>query len=50
MVTAGLVELGYVQQLGRGLRRTRLLLERNGNPPLEVEKDGFTRLILRARP
>ncbi|MBK5969954.1 MULTISPECIES: RNA-binding domain-containing protein [Thiorhodovibrio] len=50
IVTAGLVDMGYVQQLGRGVRRVRLLLERNGNPPLEIEKDGFTRLILRARP
>jgi ATP-dependent DNA helicase RecG len=50
IITAGLVEMGYVQQLGRGIRRVRLLLERNGNPPLEVEKDGFTRLILRMRP
>jgi ATP-dependent DNA helicase RecG len=49
VVTAGLVDMGYVQQLGRGVRRVRLLLERNGNPPLEIEKDGFTRLILRAR-
>ena len=46
---AGLVEMGYVQQLGRGIRRVRLQLERNGNPPLEVEKDGFTRLIVRGR-
>jgi predicted HTH transcriptional regulator len=43
------VDMGYEQQLGRGVRRLRLLLERNGNPPLEIEKDGFTRLILRAR-
>lgn len=50
VVTAGLVEMGYVQQLGRGVRRVRRLLERNGNPPLEIEKDGFTRLILRVRP
>lgn len=50
IVTAGLVDLGYVQQLGRGVRRVRLLLARNGNPPLEIETDGFTRLVLRARP
>ncbi len=49
VVTAGLVEMGYVQQLGRGIRRARLQLARNGNPPLEVEKDGFTRLTVRAR-
>jgi ATP-dependent DNA helicase RecG len=50
IITAGLVEMGYVQQLGRGVRRVRLLLERNGNPPLEVEKDGFTRVAVRRRP
>jgi len=50
IVTAGLVEMGYVQQLGRGIRRVRLLLERNGNPPLEVDKDGFTRVVIRVRP
>jgi len=48
-LTRLLVELGYVQQLGRGVRRVRRHLERNGNPPLEVQTDGFTRLILRAR-
>jgi ATP-dependent DNA helicase RecG len=46
IMTAGLVEMGYVQQLGRGIRRVRLLLERNGNPSLQVEKDGFTRLTV----
>ncbi|CRI65094.1 putative transcriptional regulator [Thiocapsa sp. KS1] len=50
IVTAGLVDMGYVQQLGRGVRRVRLLLERNGNPPLKVEKDGFTRVVVRRRP
>lgn len=50
LVTAKLVEAGYVQQLGRGVRRVRLLLERNGNPPLGVETDGFTRLFVRRRP
>ncbi len=50
IVTAGLVELGYVQQLGRGIRRARLQLERNGNPPLEAETDGYTRVIVRSRP
>jgi ATP-dependent DNA helicase RecG len=50
IVTARLVELGYVQQLGRGIRRVRLQLERNGNPPLVAEVDGFTRVIVRGRP
>lgn len=48
-ITKGLVDLGYVQQLGRGIRRTRFELERNGCPPLEVETDGFTRVLVRAR-
>jgi len=48
-VTRGLVELGYVQQLGRGIRRVRLQLERNGCPPLEVTTDGFTRVTVRGR-
>ncbi len=47
LVTGKLAELGYVQRLGRGVRRVRLLLERNGNPPLEVEIDGYTRVIVR---
>jgi len=50
LLTARLVELGYVQQLGRGIRRVRLLLEKNGNPPLAVATDGFTRVELRRRP
>ena len=49
VITARLVDLGYVEQLGRGIRRVRLQLERSGNPPLEVEVDGFTRVIVRAR-
>lgn len=41
-VTSELVALGYVEKLGRGLRRVRSLLQKNGNPPLKVETDGFT--------
>lgn len=48
-VTARLVELGYVERLGRGIRRVQALLNKNGNPPLEHEIDGFTRVIVRAR-
>ncbi len=43
-------ELGYVERLGRGVRRVRALLERNGNPPLEVDTDGFTTVTVRRRP
>lgn len=49
-ITRGLVELGYVQRLGRGIRLARSHLARNGNPPLEVERDGFTTVIVRWRP
>ena len=49
VITRWLVELGYVEQLGRGIRLVRLSLERNGNPALEVEVDGFTRVIVRRK-
>jgi len=48
-VTRFLVELGYVERLGRGIRRVRVELERNGNPPLEVETDGYTTVTVRRR-
>lgn len=41
-ITRWLVELGYVEQLGRGIRLVRRMLANNGNPDLEVETDGFT--------
>ncbi len=46
-VTRGLVELGYVERLGRGVRLVRALLQRHGHPPLEVEVDGFTSITVR---
>jgi len=49
LLTARLAAAGYVQQLGRGVRRARLQLEKNGNPPLVVETDGFTRVVVRRR-
>jgi ATP-dependent DNA helicase RecG len=48
-LTRGLVELGYVERLGRGIRLVRSLLAKNDNPPLEVEVDGFTTVIVRRR-
>lgn len=45
-----LVDLGYVERAGRGLRRVRALLRRFGHPPLEVETNGFTSITLRRRP
>ncbi len=42
--------LGLVQQFGVGLRRAKLSLERNGNPPFELaEIEGFVRIIIRSR-
>ena len=49
-ITRLLAAEGYVERLGRGIRRARLQLERNGNPPLQVETDGFTRVVVRRRP
>ena len=46
-ITRWLVELGYVEQLGRGIRLVQRRLEENRNPPLEVETDGFTRVTVR---
>ena len=48
-LTRLLVEQGYVERLGRGVRLVRALLERNGNPPLEVATDGFTAVTVRRR-
>lgn len=44
------LRLGYVERLGRGVRRVRKLLMDAGLPPLEVETNGFTRTIVRRRP
>lgn len=48
-LTKHLSELGYVQKLGRGVRRVRAQLVKHGCPALEVETDGFTRVIVRKR-
>lgn len=50
LITNLLVELGYVERAGRGLRRVRALLKRLGHPPLEVETNGFTSITVRRRP
>lgn len=49
-VTQGLVELGYVQRLGRGVRVSRRILERAGHPDLLVETDGYTIVTVFGRP
>jgi predicted HTH transcriptional regulator len=46
-LTRWLVELGYVEQLGRGIRLVQRRLAENANPELEVETDGFTRVTVR---
>jgi ATP-dependent DNA helicase RecG len=50
VITQWLAELGYVEQLGRGVRLLRISLQKNGNPDLAVELDGFTRVIVRRTP
>jgi len=47
LITKALAEEGYVEHLGRGVRLARSLLKKNGNPDLEVEVDGYTRVIVR---
>jgi ATP-dependent DNA helicase RecG len=49
-LTRGLAELGYVERLGRGIRRVEAILARAGHPALEFETDGFTTVTLRRRP
>jgi ATP-dependent DNA helicase RecG len=46
-ITRFLVELGYVERLGRGIRLVRRQLEKMGSPALEVETDGFTTVTIR---
>lgn len=50
LLTGLLVRLGYVERLGRGIRRVRKLLRDAGLPPLDVEVNGYTRIIVRRRP
>jgi ATP-dependent DNA helicase RecG len=50
LLTGLLVRLGYVERLGRGVRRVRKLLRDAGLPPLEVVTNGFTRATVRRRP
>lgn len=49
-LTRHLAALGFVQQLGRGVRRVRSLLSKHGHPPLMVEVDGYTRITVGRRP
>jgi ATP-dependent DNA helicase RecG len=46
-ITRLLVDQGYVEKLGRGVRLVRAQLARSGNPPLEVTTDGFTTVTVR---
>lgn len=47
-VTRELVTLGYVERLGRGIRRAYHLSDQAGYPRPEFETDGFTRAIVKA--
>lgn len=49
-LTQGLVEQGYVQRLGRGVRVTRAVLRKQGHPDLRVETDGYTIVTVFKRP
>jgi ATP-dependent DNA helicase RecG len=46
-ITRWLVELGYVEQLGRGIRLVKRMLAQNENPSLQVETDGYTIITVR---
>lgn len=46
IITDWLKHLGYVEQLGRGVRLVRKHLQKNENPDLKTEVDGFTRVIV----
>lgn len=46
-ITRWLVVLGYVEQLGRGIRLVQRMLAQNENPGLEVETDGYTIVTVR---
>lgn len=48
-ITQSLLDLGYVERAGRGVRRARALLSKQGHPPLEVKTNGFTHVIVRRR-
>lgn len=48
-LTALLLELGYVERAGRGVRRARKVLTSHGFPPLGVETNGFTTITVRRR-
>lgn len=48
-ITQALLELGYVERAGRGVRRARALLARHGHLPLEVKTNGYTQVIVRRR-
>lgn len=48
-VTRLLVELGYVERLGRGISLVRSSLRKNGNPDFAVDSDGFVTVTVRRR-
>lgn len=50
LLTGLLVRLGYVERLGRGVRRVRKLMRDAGLPAPEFVANGFTRATVRRRP
>lgn len=46
-LTRAMYLLRYTERHGRGVRLAKDLLKRNGNPPLQVETDGYTTLTVR---
>jgi ATP-dependent DNA helicase RecG len=48
-ITRLLMEAGYVERLGRGVRKVRALLQKNGNPPLDVQTNGYTTVMVGRR-
>jgi len=50
LITGLLLRQGYVERLGRGVRRVRKLLRDASLPPLEISTNGFTRVTVRRRP
>lgn len=49
-ITQFLLDEGYVERAGRGVRRAEALLRKYGHPPLEVKMNGYTSVIVRRSP
>jgi predicted HTH transcriptional regulator len=49
LITKYVVDLGYIEQFGGGVRRVKAALEKNSNPTLELDTNGHIKLVLRPR-